>query len=119
MPDEIKARYFTHATKEYEIAPEVKNLVTFERRNLKDDFSRIGVFDVIFMRNVTIYFGANFREELLERVAKALKPGGYLFLGSSESLPERCGAFSMHTSGGALYYRRAPGGDQRRAAMTP
>jgi len=110
MPSDIKARYFSHCAREYEITGEVKNLVTFERRNLKDDFSRIGAFDVIFMRNVTIYFAAGFREELLERVAKALKPGGCLFLGSSESLPERCGAFSLQKAGGALFYRRGQDG---------
>jgi len=71
---------------EYEIAPHIKRLVTFHRLNLKDPYPFNGRFDFIFCRNVMIYFDKKTQQELVNKMASFLNPGGYLYVGHSESL---------------------------------
>ena len=69
------------------IAPELRAAVRFERLNLMDeDISLPGPVDVVFCRNVVIYFERSSQERLLQRLCRSLKPGGYLFLGHSETV---------------------------------
>ncbi|MCE5336431.1 MAG: protein-glutamate O-methyltransferase, partial [Desulfobacteraceae bacterium] len=71
---------------EYEIAPHLKRIITFRRLNLKEGYPFKGPFDFIFCRNVMIYFDKKTQEELVNKMAGYLGPGGYLFVGHSESL---------------------------------
>ncbi|WP_305816218.1 CheR family methyltransferase [Photobacterium leiognathi] len=64
----------------------VKQMVTFRPQNLKDSYALLGKFDVIFCRNVLIYFSPEMKAKVLNQLAASLNPGGYLFLGASESL---------------------------------
>lgn len=69
------------------VAPEVRSMVSYGYFNLiYDDMAELGRFEVIFCRNVIIYFDAATKMELLLRLRERLVPGGYLFLGHSESL---------------------------------
>ncbi|HUI67892.1 MAG TPA: protein-glutamate O-methyltransferase CheR [Nitrospirota bacterium] len=69
------------------IVPELRSLVRFQRANLMDDHCALSEpADVIFCRNVIIYFGRATQERLLWRLCRSLKPGGYLFLGHSETM---------------------------------
>ena len=68
------------------VRDEVRSFVAFSQLNLKDDFAFDARFDVIFCRNVMIYFNNGLRSRLLARFHDCLKPGGYLVLGHSESL---------------------------------
>lgn len=70
----------------YRMGPEVRDLVEFRRINLIAPFPAIGRFDVIFCRNVMIYFSRQTQEQLVNRLAACLEPGGYLFVGHSETL---------------------------------
>jgi chemotaxis protein methyltransferase CheR len=71
----------------YKVHPEIQKMVTFRRLNLMDrTFPFSGKFDVIFCRNVMIYFDRPTQEALVNRYYDNLKPGGYLFIGHSESL---------------------------------
>jgi chemotaxis protein methyltransferase CheR len=70
----------------YQMRPEILSMVEFRRINLIEPFTHIGRFKVIFCRNVMIYFSRSTQEELVNRLAACLEPGGYLFVGHSESL---------------------------------
>ena len=59
-----------------------------KQRNLLEPFDDLGPFDIIFCRNVAIYFNKEDREHLFERTARVLSPNGWLFVGSSESLAD-------------------------------
>jgi len=68
------------------VAPAVRNLVTFGRVNLMDPWRFKGPFDVVFLRNVMIYFDRPTRERLVQRVSDLLRPDGILVIGSAETL---------------------------------
>ena len=66
--------------------PAIRNLVTFRRFNLMDQFPWQEEFDIIFCRNVMIYFNKETQDELVRKFYQSLTPGGFLFIGHSESL---------------------------------
>jgi len=70
----------------YRLRPEVMDMVDFRRINLIQPFPDIGRFDLIFCRNVMIYFSHQTQAQLIARLAACLEPGGYLFVGHSETL---------------------------------
>jgi chemotaxis protein methyltransferase CheR len=70
----------------YEVVPALKQSVAFRRLNLKEPYPFSGPFDYIFCRNVMIYFDKQTQQDLIQKMAGYLSPGGYLFVGHSESL---------------------------------
>ena len=64
----------------------IKSRVEFRSFNLLDSYAGLGKFDMVFCRNVLIYFSAEVKKDILLRIHSTLKPGGYLFLGASEAL---------------------------------
>ena len=68
------------------VDPKIRNHVQFMRINLNETLPQIGEFDVIFIRNVMIYFDVETKRKVITRILKNLKPGGHLFIGHSESL---------------------------------
>ncbi len=83
----------------------VKGLITFRKLNLLENWPFSGLFDVIFCRNVLIYFGADTKRQLVDRMARIIRPGGTLYLGHSESL---LGEHPLLRSEGKTIYRRLP-----------
>ncbi len=81
-------KYFTSSGDGFIINDRVKRLVTFSSLNLMDErkIAAFGPFDAIFCRNVLIYFDKPTQKRVVEAFARALRPGGYLFLGHAESL---------------------------------
>lgn len=88
MSEERQKQYFTpHGESAWKICSKIQSTVAFQSINLLESFSRIPErYDVIFCRNVLIYFSAALKLDILSRMHQKLKPGGYLILGSSESL---------------------------------
>lgn len=91
VPDALRKRYFLQSPQrngapEYEVAPVLKRIVSYRRLNLKDPYPFKGPFDYIFCRNVMIYFDKATQENLVQKMAGYMSPGGYLFVGHSESL---------------------------------
>lgn len=105
LPADKKEKYFSQTGKFWEITEQIKNRVSFRIVNLKRDFTTLGTFDVIFCRNVLIYFSSELKKDVIERLTRQLKPGGYLFLGGSESMPDYTDKFVMHKYESIVYYQ--------------
>lgn len=86
------------------VKPEIRNMVTFKALNLLDSFSGLGRFDIIFCRNVLIYFSAEMKSQILAKISSALNQGGVLFLGASESMAGLTSDFEMIRRPTGLYY---------------
>ena len=69
--------------------------MSFRQANLLQPYTTLGKFDVVFCRNVLIYFSAESKRDILARMARVLNPGGYLFPGSSESITHYSDEFDM------------------------
>lgn len=80
------SKHFTRAGNAYEVRPALRNMMRFAELNLHKDWPFSGQFDVIFCRNVVIYFDGNARRLLWQRFATQLNSGGHLFIGHSERL---------------------------------
>ena len=86
MPDHLRTQYFTESEAACQLNPAIQSMVTFQQRNLMESFERLGPFDIVMLRNVAIYFSTESKIDLFRRLTRVMSPGGYLFLGSSESL---------------------------------
>jgi chemotaxis protein methyltransferase CheR len=86
LPVLMLIKYFAQAGEMWQIAPEVRDMVKFKPLNLLDDFSRLGMFDVVFCRNVLIYFDQATKTDVLERIAAVTEPDGFLALGGAETV---------------------------------
>ncbi len=84
-PKDLLARYFQKDGITYQISPEIKRMVTFKQHNLLADPFDSG-FDLIICRNVMIYFTEEAKHELYHKFSRALRPGGVLFVGSTEQI---------------------------------
>ncbi|MAY56036.1 MAG: chemotaxis protein [Gammaproteobacteria bacterium] len=71
----------------YKLKDSIRQRVSFKQLNLQDNYAGLGRFDIIFCRNVLIYFAADFKADILRRMHGSLNPNSYLMLGASESLP--------------------------------
>ncbi|WP_210395774.1 CheR family methyltransferase [Motiliproteus sediminis] len=88
----------------FKVRPEIKARVEFRALNLLSTYTLLGKFDVVFCRNVLIYFSSELKLEILRKIHAQLKPGGYLFLGASESLGHLNDLYEMvHCSPGIIY----------------
>jgi chemotaxis protein methyltransferase CheR len=90
IPVSILRRYFLRGdgkwTGYYRLSPHVRDSVVFRRLNLIEPFPFRHAFDLIFCRNVMIYFDKKLQADLVARMYRVLEPGGYLFIGHAESL---------------------------------
>jgi chemotaxis protein methyltransferase CheR len=97
------ARYFRQENGHYVMSEGVRKRVIFDYHNLKHDNGLRGL-DIVFCRNVMIYFDAEEQRKLVSRFAKCLVPGGFLFLGHAESLQGLSTRFAMlHRNKGIAY----------------
>nr|WP_086941134.1 protein-glutamate O-methyltransferase [Thaumasiovibrio occultus] len=87
------------------IAERVKKQVAFRPQNLMGSYALLGRFDIIFCRNVLIYFSPEMKAKVLNQMAMALNPGGYLILGASESLTGLTEKFEMIRCNPGIIYR--------------
>lgn len=86
LSDERKKRFFTYRGSCWHVIDEVARRVSFREMNLMQNYALLGKFDIIFCRNVLIYFSKELKKDIMHRMAQALNPGGYLILGGSESV---------------------------------
>jgi chemotaxis protein methyltransferase CheR len=88
-----------------DVRPELRRGISFRELNLAGSYGLLGRFDIIFCRNVLIYFSSELKADILHRMAQVLHPGSYLFLGSTESLSGHNARFDMVTGFGGIVYR--------------
>jgi chemotaxis protein methyltransferase CheR len=86
LPIQLLVKYFSKSGDAWEIAPELRGMVQFRTLNLLNDFSPLGQFDVVFCRNVLIYFDQPTKVGVLERIARQMPRDGYLMLGAAETV---------------------------------
>ncbi|BCX82919.1 chemotaxis protein methyltransferase CheR [Methylomarinovum caldicuralii] len=106
LPEAIRQRYFQPHANGWRLKPEVRALVRFQPFNLLKPCTALGRFDLIFCRNVLIYFTPETKRDILQRLAAALEPGGYLFLSSTETLAEPVAALQPLSLRGTWIYQR-------------
>ncbi len=105
LPREKLQHYFTPAGGNWKIKDEIRAMATFRHMNLMRPFVGLGKFDIIFCRNVAIYFTLQDRKKLFEKIAAALLPDGYLLIGSTESLTGICPRFVPKRHLRSIYYQ--------------
>ena len=106
LSDEQRRRYFRDQGGCIELLPQYRRGISFRVFNLLKPFDVLGRFDVVFCRNVLIYFSQERKRDIVARIARALNPGGHLFLGSTESMSGNEDLFEMRSVAGGLVYRK-------------
>jgi chemotaxis protein methyltransferase CheR len=86
LPIQFLMKYFTQAGETWQIAPEIRAMVQYRPLNLLADFTHLGSFDIVFCRNVLIYFDQPTKIGVLERLARVTEQDGYLVLGAAETV---------------------------------
>jgi len=106
MPSDLLSRYFSKTDNGWRVMPNVSGRVQYRMLNLLHPYSALGKFDIVFCRNVLIYFSADLKADILTRIHGVLKPGGYLFLGASEALSGVSSLFDMVQCSPGIIYRK-------------
>jgi chemotaxis protein methyltransferase CheR len=105
LPIQLLLKYFTQAGDRWQIAPQIRAMVEFRPLNLLHDFSRLGIFDIVICRNVLIYFGADTKADVLERMAASTAADGFLMLGAAETVVGHTQRFRPLPNARYLYVR--------------
>lgn len=118
LSDDMLSRYFRQEGANWFVRPEVRGMVDFKKFNLLNDPMATGLFgfDVIFCRNVLIYFDEKTRARVLASLARALRPGGYLLLGGAETVVGFSDAFSLIRGERGLFQLNEAGGKTNNCA---
>lgn len=107
LSPERRQRYFQqHASGMLQVKPEVRRMVSFRSLNLLHSYSSLGKFDIVFCRNVLIYFSTELKQKILQQIAAQLNTGGILFLGASESVAAAADYYRMVKCNPGLYYAK-------------
>jgi chemotaxis protein methyltransferase CheR len=100
---QLLLKYFKQTGDSWEIAPEIRAMVQFRTLNLLNDFSPLGNFDIVFCRNVLIYFDQPTKIGVFERIARQIAGDGYLVLGAAETVVGLTDAFKPVPEKRGLY----------------
>jgi chemotaxis protein methyltransferase CheR len=94
LPVQLMVKYFTKERDQWRLKDDVRSMVEYRQMNLLDSFVGLGSFDIIYCRNVLIYFDEATKRAILERMAQLLPDDGYLLLGAAETVVGITNAFS-------------------------
>jgi len=103
LPIQLLVKYFAQVGEMWQLNADVRAMVTHRQLNLLQDFSHLGSFDVIFCRNVLIYFDQDTKIGIFERLARVVEPDGFMVLGAAESVVGISDAFKAHPDRRGLY----------------
>ena len=113
MPVQMLLKYFTQQGDLWQIAPELRSMIQWKKMNLLESFAGLGQFDIVFCRNVLIYFDQQTKVDILERVQKQMPEDGFMVLGAAETVVGLTNAFAPVPGKRGLY------GVNRRGGATP
>lgn len=99
-------KYFIPADSSWKIKDDIRAMALFKKFNLMGSFAGVGKFDVVFCRNVAIYFNMEDRKQLFEKIADVLEPDGYLVIGSTESLTGVTSRFEPQRHLKSIFYQK-------------
>ena len=105
LSPERKQKFFQEKGDCWQVNANIKARASFRGLNLLQSYSAMGKFDIVFCRNVLIYFSPENKRDIIERIRQTLNPRGYLFLGASESLSNYSDAFEMIRCNPGVLYR--------------
>jgi chemotaxis protein methyltransferase CheR len=105
LPLRLREEYFTRDGRISVLRDDVRKLVRFKRMNLLDSFGNLGVFDIVLLRNVLIYFAAAWKRNILAKAAQVMRSEGALAAGATETLELYSGDFDVVRHGRSTYYR--------------
>ncbi|HEX8664825.1 MAG TPA: protein-glutamate O-methyltransferase CheR [Beijerinckiaceae bacterium] len=103
LPIAMLLKHFKQTGESWQLSPAIRAMVDFRPLNLMQDFSRLGTFDIVFCRNVLIYFDAATKADVLSRLARALNSGGAVLLGAAETVIGLSDALVPHPEHRGLY----------------
>lgn len=109
MPIQLLMKYFKQEGQNWKINDKLRSMARFEKFNLLDPMEKFGQFDIIFIRNVLIYFDEATKKRILLGLTKRLAPDGYLFLGGSETALGICPELKINAGCPGLYTLQPPG----------
>jgi len=98
-------KYFTLNGNFWKVKDEIRALANFRKINLMQPFQGLGKFDIVFCRNVAIYFSVQDRKRLFDKIADILEPDGYLIIGATESLTGVCPRFRPKKHLKTIFYQ--------------
>ena len=104
LPIQMLVKHFTQINEMWQLSPEIRAMVQFRQLNLLHDFSKLGTFDVIFCRNVLIYFDQETKVNVFNRLAKVIEPDGFLLLGAAETVVGLNAGFNPYPERRGLYH---------------
>jgi chemotaxis protein methyltransferase CheR len=105
LPAAMLLKYFERAGAEWIVKPFIREMVSYEELNLLDVWSPVGPQDLVFLRNVLIYFDVETKRRILKRVRSCLKPGGFLVLGGAETTSNLDDGYEPVRIGSGVYYQ--------------
>ncbi|MEC4814361.1 MAG: protein-glutamate O-methyltransferase CheR [Scytonema sp. PMC 1069.18] len=105
LPQTLRDKYFQKLDGDWQIKDEILNMVEFHQMNLVQSWSSLPQIDIIFLRNVLIYFDIATKKSLLKKTRQQLRPDGYVFLGSGETTLNLDASFERVQFGKSICYR--------------
>jgi chemotaxis protein methyltransferase CheR len=105
LPAALLSRYFTRQGIEWEITRDIRDRIEFRAMNLSEPWPKLPSMDIIFLRNVMIYFDVEMKKNILARVRQVLRPDGYMFMGGAETTLNLDDRFERVQYENTAYYR--------------
>lgn len=107
LSPERRQRFFETVANGHRIKPDIQRRVRFQKLNLLESYAMLGKFDVVFCRNVLIYFSPETKRRIFDGIARQMDAGGYLFVGASEAVGSYTDAFEiLRTPQGTVLRKR-------------
>ncbi|KAA2235714.1 CheR family methyltransferase [Salinarimonas soli] len=103
LPINLLLKYFTQEGDGWRLSPAIRSMVSFRPLNLIRDFGGLGTFDIVYCRNVLIYFDGPTKTDVLRRLSASLSPDGMMVLGAAETVIGLTDALSPHPDHRGLY----------------